>query len=174
MSGTLGRLASAAVLVRTAAFALAALLVAVALVVPHPAGSVPVAQAALLAAALAALLPRTAAPAVALVLLAALYAVLTDDLAAGTRAAAAVVAAGVLWLLHALHALAAAVPLAVQVDPSVWQRWVQRLGEVLAPALPLAALVAAAGALAPAARPLGLLGLLAAVLLVAGAGRLRS
>lgn len=73
-----------------------------------------------------------------------------------------------LYVLHALLALAAALPRSAGVDPAVFARWAWRTGRTLALALPLAVIAVTIGSPAGAeagVRALGMVAVLAAVAL---------
>ncbi len=81
---------------------------------------------------------------------------------------AALLWAAALYLLHALLALAAALPRAAGVDPAVFARWGRRTGLALALALPVAAVALTVGSptgIAAGVRTTGMLAALAAVAL---------
>lgn len=84
-----------------------------------------------------------------------------------TPAYAALLWAAGLYLLHALLALAAALPRAAGVDPAVFTRWALRTARTLALALPVAALAVSIGSPAGVAAGVRALGMVAALAAVA-------
>jgi len=84
-----------------------------------------------------------------------------------TSAYAALLWAAGLYLLHALLALAAALPRTAGVDPAVFARWALRTARTLALALPVAALAVSVGSPAGVAAGVRALGMVAALAAVA-------
>lgn len=114
--------------------------------------------AALVAGVLAALVPGSPLVAITLLLLLTQHVDATSGRGWVVRLVAAVVTAALLWAVHAVNALAAAIPGGAVVDPVVLHRVLARVGQVLGLSLPVGVLAAGAGALAPEQHWISLVG----------------
>lgn len=122
---------------------------------------------AVLAGAVGAVAPNWVWPTATLGLLAAAYAVAAASAGPGARLAGALGIAAVLWVIHTLYALAAAVPVRAEIEPALIETWRRRLATTLGIALPIVAVTVLLGGRSPGWPWLRGLGVVAALAIAA-------